>query len=179
MKENAADLSVKYTGKVTWAVQRKFSSACLIDVTEYPYDRHICDMWFQSISSPSWSLNLTASEKSPLDLDTYLSSYRFSQEWDIVSNTSERLDKPRDVGQILMYSRRLALRFTLTVQRRPGFKAMLLMIPCTLLSFLFPIMFCFPVERPDRHTLGESIEGDLMKGKGCALYAEGRKEVFP
>ena len=157
LKEQRADLSVRSDGRVFWTPQRRFSSACLIDVTEYPYDRHTCEMWFQSMSNSHNNLNLSIYNNSPLDLDTYLSSYKFSQEWDIVSNTSERHNRPRDVGMILMYSRRAALRFSLTSQRRPGFKAMLLIVPCTLLSFLFPLIFCFPVDRPDRHTLGESI----------------------
>ena len=79
LREQSADAIIKYNGQVFWAPQRKYSSACLIDVTEYPYDRHTCDMWFQSIANPSANLNITTYYKSPLDLDTYLSSYQDAQ----------------------------------------------------------------------------------------------------
>ena len=84
VSEQPADAVVKYNGLVYWAPQRKYSSACLIDVTEYPYDRHTCDMWFQSIANPSDNMNITAYPTSPLDLDTYLSSYKDAQEWQVM-----------------------------------------------------------------------------------------------
>ena len=157
VKEQPADIIVKYDGTNFWAPERKYSSACLIDVTEYPYDRHTCDMWFQSISNRADHLSLRPYYSAPLDLDTYLTSYKHAQEWLIISNSSTLHDRPRDVGMILMWSRRPSLRLTLAVERRPGFQAMLLIVPCALLSFIVPLMFCLPPERPDRHSLGNTV----------------------
>ena len=78
-----------------------------------------------------------------------------SQDWDIIGNRSERVENPRDEGAILNYSRRVALRFTLVLRRRVGFTALLVMLPCVLLSFVVPVIFCLPPERPDRHMMGE------------------------
>ena len=46
-------------------------------------------------------------------------------------------------------------RFTLTLQRRKGYLAHLLMLPCVFLVCMNLIVFCLPPERPDRHTLGK------------------------
>ena len=89
---------VKHTGKVFWAPHYQFESACLIDVTNYPYDQHSCDMWFQSMSIYSWDLDIRAYNNSPWDLETYLSSFKESQEWEVISNTTERISSSKSEG---------------------------------------------------------------------------------
>ena len=48
-KEREAKCLLKHTGYVWWLVHRTHKSACLFDVTNYPFDEHTCHMWFQSI----------------------------------------------------------------------------------------------------------------------------------
>ena len=76
------------------------------------------------------------------------------QEWLILSNASQRVTRSRDQGVVLMYSRKVALRFTLGIERRAGFIAYMLMFPSAVLSFLATIVFCLPPERSDRNMLG-------------------------
>ena len=66
-----------------------------------------------------------------------------------------RFKQSRDVGVLLKFSRRVALRFTLTVQRRLGYTCHLLMLPCVFLGCMTLVVFCLPPERPDRHTLSK------------------------
>ena len=148
---------VTFQGAVFWSPQRMFQSACLLDVTNFPYDRHTCHMWFQSMARYSWQLDIWPYGQSPWDLETYLASFKKSQEWEIIQNFTERYEKSRDVGVLLKFSRRVALRFTLTVQRRLGYTCHLLMMPCVFLGCMTLVVFCLPPERPDRHTLGEPL----------------------
>ena len=46
-----------------------------------------------------------------MDLDTYLSDFRQSDEWEIRANESIRVRSPRELGELLMFSRRTTLRF--------------------------------------------------------------------
>ena len=75
----------------------------------------------------------------------------------MIQNTTERVTKPREHGAILMYSRRVSLKFSLTLKRRVGFTAYLVMMPCAFLSLMTTVIFCLPTERPDRHMLGEVL----------------------
>ena len=89
-----------------------------------------------------------------MDLSTYLGEYKEAQEWQITHNNTDRVLTPRDEGVVLMYSRRVALKFTLSMKRVPGFKALLLTMPCLLLSLLTIVVFVLSPDRPDRHMLG-------------------------
>ena len=156
--ERRPSVQVSSSGSVFWTPHAQFTSACLIDITKFPFDKHTCDMWFQSIANRGSSLELipytTSKHNTSLDLSTYLASYKASQYWKITENTTELIARSRDVGTVLLYSRRPALRFRLVIQRRPGFSGYLLSVPCVIISFLIPLIFCLPHERPDRHTIG-------------------------
>ena len=76
------------------------------------------------------------------------------QPWEIIGNNTERVAVPRN-SVILMWSRRAALKFTLTLKRRPSFTSYLLRFPVVVLSFMAILIFCLPPERPDRHMFGK------------------------
>ena len=57
-KEREAKCLLKHTGYVWWLVHRTHKSACLFDVTNYPFDEHTCHMWFQSIEVCLHAVNL-------------------------------------------------------------------------------------------------------------------------
>ncbi len=114
-------------------------------------------MWFQSMANYDWNLFLDKYYKSPFELDTYLDSFKDSRAWGAKDNRTERFETSHDAGVQLMYANRVSLRFSLTLVRRPGFKDLLLVIPCLLLSLMIPLIFCFPSERPDRNTMGKIL----------------------
>ena len=157
MKDERLTLvDVRYNGKMFWTPHRMYASECLIDVTDYPYDQHTCSLWFQSLGIRGSRLQIRPYTISvPFDLDTYIGSYKMSKEWDVSNNITEWFAEPREEGAILMWSRRNALRFKITLKRRVGFKAMLVMVPCLILSFMCCMVFGLPPERPDRHMLGK------------------------
>ena len=77
--ERTVELQVKYTGRVYYVPHRVFKSGCLVDLTDYPFDVQTCDLWIQSASRYSWTLSLQPWYYAPLDLDTYLSSFKKSK----------------------------------------------------------------------------------------------------
>ena len=52
-----------------------------------------------------------------MDLDTYLQDFKRSDEWEIVANESMRVPSPRELGELLVFSRRTALRYFLFLSR--------------------------------------------------------------
>lgn len=160
--ERAADIMVSHEGFVFWSPHRLYKSGCLIDISNYPFDHHTCDLWFQSMSHYSWHLYLQPFPKSPWDLQTYLASYKESQGWEIVMNKTDKFDANRRPGLILKFSKRVTLLFSLTVNRRPGYTCHLLMLPCVFLGALTLVVFCLPPERPDRITLAMSLFGSFL-----------------
>lgn len=88
--ERAADIMVSNEGGVFWSPHRLYKSGCLIDISNYPFDQHTCDLWYQSMSHFSWHLDLRPFPGSPWDLQTYLASYKESQGWEIIRNTTDR-----------------------------------------------------------------------------------------
>lgn len=147
-------MQVRHDGRVFWAPQQVYSSACLIDIERFPYDQHVCHMWFQATALYSSFVDLLVYYHDPMDISTFLGEYKESAEWEIMANESARVRRPADEGVMLMYSRRVSLKFTLSVRRRPGFKAMMLTLPCVVLSLLTVVVFSLSPERPDRHMLG-------------------------
>ena len=119
-------------------------------------------MWFQPIAQSSVLLYLEKYKNSPLDLSTSLQSYRNSQQWEVLDNTTERINRSSEQGVVLVYSNRPALRFSLTAERRPTFKAYLLLIPSLVLPILTMVVFTMPPERPDRLSLGRKTRSSSL-----------------
>ncbi len=78
-----------------------------------------------------------------------------SGEWEILGNYTETVASPRELGELLMFSRRATLRFSLKLKRRPGFEANLLIFPCPILGWLSVFVFTLPTNSSDRLTLGK------------------------
>ena len=149
-----ADVMVDYRGMVFWAPHRVYTCACLLDVTNYPFDTHVCDLWFQAMSRYSMQMDIQPYPVSPWDLNTYLTSYKQSQEWGISDNSTTRYSASRKAGVLLKFSKRVSLRFSLTITRKSGYTGLLLMVPCVFLGCTTLVIFWLPPDRPDRITLG-------------------------
>ena len=93
-----------------------------------------------------------------------------ADEWEIVSNETVRVRTPRDLGELLVFSRRTTLRFSLTLRRRAGFQAYLLSVPCVVLGALSILVFVLPPERPDRHAIGQYSTAKLSR---CVVSESG------
>ena len=154
--ERLADLVIHSNGKVFWISHKSFDSACSIDLTNYPFDTQTCDMWFQSLVYSSGEVVLDVYPPG-LDLETQLSGFRESDEWEVVANNSVVIHIPRDEGEQLVFSRRRSIRKRLVLRRRRGFTAHLVTLPCVLLSAMTTLVFVIPPQRNDRHLIGQSL----------------------
>ncbi len=63
------------------------------------------------LQATSHDLDIQPYRKAPMDLDTYLSDFKRSDEWEIVANESKRIATPREEGEMLVFSRRTTLRW--------------------------------------------------------------------
>ena len=136
-----------------WLSHRIFESACLIDLTHYPFDTHTCKMWFQSLvhNSDELALNIYLPG---FDLETQLPGFGDSDEWEILSNTSSVILRSKDEAEALVFSQRRSLRLGLVVSRRCGLISYMMKLPCVVLSAMNWLVFLFPHHRPDRHVIG-------------------------
>ena len=153
--ERLSGIRVKSDGQIFWTPHRVYHIPCLIDMEKYPWDEYSCHLWFQSLAYSTSRLKIKPYMPTPFDLDTYLGGFKESDEWEIISNTSQSFAVPRHVGAILMFSRRNALRMTLTLRRRMSYTTYLLTWPCFVLSGMSCLVFCLPPHRPDRHAIGK------------------------
>ena len=65
---------------------------------------------FGYVQASKRDLDIQPHEESPMDLDTYLQDFKKSDEWEIIANESIRAPSPREWGELLVFSRRTALR---------------------------------------------------------------------
>ena len=153
LHQRLADVVVKCDGSVFWVTHRIYESSCIIDLSDYPFDQQRCDLWFQSLTHSGSELRLDIYLPG-FDLETQLTGFQESDQWEITSNTSEVVSSPATRGEILVFSRRRSIRLQLGLKRRPGFTAYILTVPCVVLSGMTLIVFLLPQERPDRHMIG-------------------------
>ena len=63
-------------GTVSWYPHTIFRSSCSIDVTNFPFDRQYCHMWFGSWTHNSQELDLSMAFRGGIDLSTFQSDYK-------------------------------------------------------------------------------------------------------
>ncbi|CAD5112797.1 DgyrCDS2007 [Dimorphilus gyrociliatus] len=81
---------VQYTGELTWVPHQIFKSSCSIDVTNFPFDKQKCHMWFGSWTHSRREIDIELSFPEGIDLSTFQSDYKDSSEWDIVNPEAEK-----------------------------------------------------------------------------------------
>ena len=155
MNERSADVILSSEGAAFWVSHKTFESACLMDLTYYPFDEQSCVLWFQSLTSNSEKLVLEIYPPG-FDIKTLLSDFREADTWEITASSAEVIRYPSDEGEVLVYSRRRSIRIRLTLKRRPGFTAYLLTVPCVVLSCMKLLVFALPAEGLERHSAGKN-----------------------
>ena len=163
MNERSADVILSSEGAAFWVSHKTFESACLMDLTYYPFDEQSCVLWFQSLTSNSEKLVLEIYPPG-FDIKTLLSDFREADTWEITASSAEVIRYPSDEGEVLIYSRRRSIRIRLTLKRRPGFTAYLLTVPCVVLSCMKLLVFALPAEGLERHSAGRNHHSDVIMG---------------
>ena len=154
-----------------------YKSYCSIDIQYYPFDIQNCTLKFGTWTYYGALVNLqflTNNESAVLERGWDLEDYTPSIEWEILSN-EERLKFTRSErhGSVFLHSDLRAIRhekvyaccvevyldltFTCTIQRKPLFYIVNLIVPCVNISVLAVLVFLLPSDSRKKITLSISI----------------------
>ncbi|XP_064818663.1 neuronal acetylcholine receptor subunit alpha-5-like, partial [Oncorhynchus masou masou] len=131
---------VKYDGTIIWTQPANYKSACIIDVTFFPFDLQNCSMKFGS-----WVDILLE------DFHVDKRDYFDNGEWEIVKATGSRglrMDGPCHFPFIT---------YSFIIRRLPLFYTLFLIIPCIGLSFLTILVFYLPSNGGEKISLCTSV----------------------
>ena len=138
---------VKNDGSVLWIPQALFKSSCVIDITNFPFDRQNCSLKFGSWTYDGFQLDIDFYDGvDRVDLNDYIES----NEWKVVGHPAKKniryypcCNEPYP-----------DLTFTIQLRRKVAFYNYILILPCVLLSSLTLVLFWLPPESPAKMVLG-------------------------
>ena len=67
---------VLHDGTMSWYPHTIFHSSCSIDVTNFPFDKQFCHMWFGSWTHNSEELDLKMAFDGVIDTSTFQTDYK-------------------------------------------------------------------------------------------------------
>ncbi len=141
-------VNVDYTGKVIWLPLLKYTSACKLDMLEYPFDIQTCHMTFGSWGYDNTKIDMAfINNKQEVIMDSYMEN----TEWEIINNTANRNIQKYECCP----NKFVDITYTLILKRRITFHLRLILIPTAILSSLTLVIFWIPPNRPDRSVMGE------------------------
>lgn len=137
---------IKYNGAVTWTTPASYKSACMMDVTFFPFDRQNC-----SVKFGSWTYDGTMVDLVLKSHQVDRSNFFDNGEWEILSATG--IKRTRQDGR-LSYP---FITYSFILKRLPLFYTLFLIIPCLGLSFLTVLVFYLPSDEGEKVSLSTSV----------------------
>ncbi|OWF52031.1 acetylcholine receptor subunit beta-like 1 [Mizuhopecten yessoensis] len=129
---------VRHDGEVEWKPYEIFQTKCIIDISNFPFDKQTCNVTFGVWSSFINDVDLNFQlGKNTIGLDTYQNN----TEWDIISTATDSRDSFADGASVT---------FSLTIRRRPEYYMYHIVAPVMLLSILAVFTFALPVESGEK-----------------------------
>ena len=129
---------IRSNGKVTYYTAGKTETACVLDLTFYPFDVQSCYIQIDSWTYPESKVKLTN-----LSSEINVRFYRPNGQWEL---TATKVIVERDSFEMTFAK----LLFVLYLRRKPLFYGMVLVIPITILSFLMVLAFMLPAESGEK-----------------------------
>ncbi|XP_029577513.1 neuronal acetylcholine receptor subunit alpha-5 isoform X2 [Salmo trutta] len=137
---------VRYDGTITWTQPANYKSACIIDVTFFPFDLQNCSMKFGS-----WTYDGSQVDILLEDFHVDKRDYFDNGEWEIVKATGSR-------GLRMDGSCHFPfITYSFIIRRLPLFYTLFLIIPCIGLSFLTILVFYLPSNGGEKISLCTSV----------------------
>jgi hypothetical protein len=141
---------VSSDGTVVWVPPVKYSSSCVVDMTDFPFDIQNCQMRFGSWSYDQKRLDpVFIKNREEIIIDDYVPN----SEWEILTNAA--------IKHVIKYPccefPYADLTFKLVLKRKVTFHLRLILIPTVLLSAMSIAIFWIPPNRPDRTSIGLSL----------------------
>ncbi|KAK6294622.1 neuronal acetylcholine receptor subunit alpha-5-like isoform X1 [Coregonus clupeaformis] len=137
---------VKYDGTITWTQPANYKSACIIDVTFFPFDLQNCSMKFGS-----WTYDGSQVDILLEDFHVDKRDYFDNGEWEIVKATGSR-GLRMDGSCYFPF-----ITYSFIIRRLPLFYTLFLIIPCIGLSFLTILVFYLPSNGGEKISLCTSV----------------------
>ena len=125
-------------------------SICFLDITNFPYDIHECELTYRSWTYDHSKVTLAFKDDLP-QID--MSSYIISNEWKVIT---------REAKNTITSETFSLLTYTMTIQRKGGLYTYILILPCLLLSAATMVVFWIPPESPAKMILTVSIFSGLF-----------------
>jgi hypothetical protein len=132
-----------HNGKASFYPGEVLEAACKVDITYYPFDKHICSLNF-TIWASWWSEVLLENSTDKV----YLMHFSENGAWDLI-----------DSGYRISYSiyGAVNLDVLLLLERKPQFVVVNVLIPMICLVFLNALTFLMPIESGERISFSVSV----------------------
>ncbi|XP_061175709.1 neuronal acetylcholine receptor subunit beta-4-like [Saccostrea echinata] len=122
-------------GKHEWIIGLVASSACSVDVTNFPFDSHSCELIFTPWGTTSSEVTL-----SPMSTTVDQTHYSESTEWTFLSSSLTSSTK----------NNASYLTITINLKRSPGYFFVNLVMPIVVVALLNILVFLLPSECGER-----------------------------
>ncbi|XP_064626002.1 neuronal acetylcholine receptor subunit alpha-10-like [Lineus longissimus] len=146
-EETGSKIQIWSKGVVAWPVQRIITTTCVLDMSNFPFDKQTCKV---VMSSPSYTIDQLIF--SNLNEKASLSFYQENSEWELLDSIqevhiiadSDRESMDYDVMEYSVFTLKLIL------QRRTGYYWVHILIPCMCISLLVALAFYMPIDSGER-----------------------------
>lgn len=125
---------LEHTGSVKWSPYEVFEVKCDVDIQYFPFDKQTCYLKFIAWSSTKREVYIKAGTRGiTLEMAT-------NAEWDIVSTSTDDISTNLETE----------VWFSLTLQRKPLYTLVNVILPVILLSFLNLFVFVLPADSGEK-----------------------------
>ena len=138
-------LTVDYTGQITWGLRATYVTKCQIDMHDFPFDTQSCALKYGSWSFEKGRLDL--SRESRVVVDKSARHYG----WTLENYTSDILTANYTGGEYEF------VKFSLIIKRKALFYSVNLILPPSLVAILISLSFLLPAESGERMTLSITL----------------------
>ncbi|XP_041360328.1 acetylcholine receptor subunit beta-like [Gigantopelta aegis] len=144
---------VMYDGSVAWASHLKISSHCPVDISDFPFDAHVCKVLLAAGSYTSQQIHLQfLNSGRHQDDDGSGRTTTVCSVWDLVSKNIDG-----HVGRILHPEIFEYIAISVGLQRKSNFYHCVVTGPAVLVGLLVPVVFLLPAETTGKTSLGVCI----------------------
>ena len=153
---NDVDLKVVYSHEGSGYFMRpmKYSTACTVNLRQFPYDQQRCFFNYTSWVYESSILNITL-PKRRIHMENYIMTG-----WEIVDTQIEASNEFFDCcNETYVY-----ITSMVHMKRQPNFYTLTIVIPGTLISCLALVVFCLPPGCTDKLGFGGYIPSVCLHG---------------
>ncbi|XP_059154940.1 neuronal acetylcholine receptor subunit alpha-6-like [Physella acuta] len=145
--DDKAPLFVTYDGVTNWVPGSLFPASCALDMTNYPFDKQICNLQLVAMTVTIDEMMFVALANKALT--TY---YTANGEWELVDSSVKVFNL--STGENMALS---AINIEFSIKRRPLFLIFNVVLPVVFLSFLNILVFVIPVESGEKIAYGITV----------------------